>query len=258
MALKKDRGMRRILLILILILTMPFAAAAGEFTVAVSANVQFAFDELKTVFENDTGHSVKGIIGSSGKLTSQIRNGAPFDVFMSADRGYPEVLRKEGLTYNVPEVYVHGALVLWTLNDMDLSGGVQIVTDPAVKKIASATPKTAPYGQETIHILKHYDFYEKVKTKLVYGESISQTNQFITSRAADAGFTAKSVVLAPNMKDQGRWIEVDRDAYEPIAQAAVILKFAEKNNLDAAQQFYDFIFSEKARGIFQKYGYMLP
>lgn len=233
-------------------------AFAGQITVAVAANVQYTFEEIKSEFEKETGINIKTIVGSSGKFTAQIENGAPFDVFLSADMDYPMTLAKEGLTFNDPKIYAYGTLVLWTLNDMDLSSGLGVLNDPAVKKIAVAVPNTAPYGRQAVNALKHEDLYELVNKKLVYGESIAQVNQFITTQAADIGFTAKSVVLAANMKDKGHWIEVSQDAYDPIAQGAVILKHAEKEHLDEAKTFFDFLYSEKAGEIFKRYGYVLP
>ena len=258
--------MRSIVLSFLLVLFSSVCAFAGDpstslrtgLTVAVAANVQYTFEELKAEFQKETGINIKQIIGSSGKFTTQIENGAPFDVFLSADMDYPKTLEKEGLTYNSPKIYVYGTLVLWTMNNVDLSTGIKAVDDPAVKKIASASPNTAPYGRQAVNALKHHNLYGQVQNKLVYGESIAQTNQFITSKAADLGFTAKSVVLAPNMKDQGKWIEVDKDAYESIAQGVVILKYAQKEHLESAQKFFDFLFSNEAQEIFKKYGYVLP
>jgi len=233
-------------------------AFAGEITIAVAANVQYTFEELKAAFEKDTGITIKPVIGSSGKFTAQIENGAPFDVFLSADMEYPQTLQKEGLTHNSPRVYAYGTLVLWTMTDLDLSKGIEILGDSGVKKVAIASPKTAPYGRQAVNAFKHYNLYSQVQKKLVYGESIAQTNQFITTKAVDCGITAKSIVLSSNMKDQGRWIEIEKDAYEPIAQGVVVLKHAEKGNLEDAQKFFDFLFSDKAGEIFKKYGYILP
>ncbi len=217
--------------------------------------MQYPFEELKTEFEKETGIKVRPVIGSSGKFTTQIVHGAPFDIFLSADMGYPQTLEKEGLTANSPKIYAYGTLVLWTLNEVDLSKGIEAVSDASVKKIAIASPVTAPYGRQAVNVLKHYKLYGQVHNKLVYAESIAQANQFITSKAADVGLTAKSVVLAPNMKDQGRWIEIDKDAYESIAQGVVILKHAQKGNSADAQKFFDFLFSPAAQEIFRKYGY---
>jgi len=230
----------------------------ADLTVAVAANVQFTFEELQAEFQKETGITIRPVIGSSGKFVAQIENGAPFDVFLSADTEYPVTLQKEGLTYNDPKIYAYGTLVLWTMNNFDLSKGIEVVNDPAVRKISIATPATAPYGRQAVNALKHYQLYQKVHNKFVYGESVAQANQFITTKAADIGFTAKSVVLAPNMKDQGQWIEINTESYEPIAQAAVILKHAQKSNLEAAQKFFDFLYSPQAGEIFKKYGYILP
>ena len=193
-------------------------AFAGDITVAVAANVQYTFEELKAEFQKETGITVKQIIGSSGKFTTQIENGAPFDVFLSADMDYPKTLEKEGLAYNAPKIYAYGTLVLWTMNNVDLSKGMDVLRDPTVIKIAIASPNTAPYGRQAVNALKHFKIYQAVDDKLVYAESIAQVNQFIAVQVADIGFTAKSVVLAPNMLDKGKWIEVDKNAYEQIAQ----------------------------------------
>ncbi len=234
------------------------AAVFADLTVAVAANVQYTFEELKTAFEKKTGISVKAVIGSSGKFTAQIENGAPFDVFLSADMDYPITLYKEGLTVNAPKIYAYGALVIWTMTDVDLSGGIEVLADANVKKIAIASPKTAPYGRQAVNALKHYDLYAQVGKKLVYGESIAQANQFITTKAADVGITAKSVVLAPQLKDKGQWIDVPKESYEPIAQGVVILKHAERGKMDEANKLVDFISSGEAGEIFKKYGYALP
>ena len=234
------------------------ASGEKELTVAVAANVQYPFEELKSVFEKETGIMIKPAIGSSGRFTAQIENGAPFDVFLSADMEYPQTLKKEGLTTNAPRIYAYGTLVIWTMNDLELWKGMKVLGEAKVKKIAIASPQTAPYGRQAVNALKYYNLYSQVNQKLVYGESIAQTNQFISTKAADAGITAKSVVLAPGMKDQGRWVDVDKNAYEPIAQGAVILKQAEEGHLDEAKKFFDFLFSNQAGEIFKKYGYVLP
>ena len=250
--------MRAVILSFLLVVSASADAFAGDLTVAVAANVQYTFAELKTEFEKETGIMVKPVIGSSGKFTAQIENGAPFDVFLSADMSYPQTLEQEGLAYNTTKTYAYGTLVLWTMNNIDLSKNIAILGDDNVRKIAIASPNTAPYGRQAVNAFKHFNLYKQVQKKLVYGESIAQANQFIATKAADIGITAKSVVLAPNMKDQGKWIEIDKGAYEPIAQGAVILKAAENGHLPDAQKFFDFLFSAKAKEIFKKYGYVLP
>lgn len=250
---------KEILVILAFLLALPLAAFAGEITVAAAANVQFTLEDLKAEFTRQTGISVKTVTGSSGKLTAQIENGAPFDVFLSADMKYPDKLYKDGLSSQAPKVYAYGVLVLWTMENLDLSKGVNVLSDAQIQKIALANPDLAPYGRAAVNTLRFYKLYEPLQKKLVLGESISQANQFITTGAVDIGFTAESIVLASNMKGQGQWIEIDPRSYEPIAQGVVVLKYASANNHSkAARAFYDFLFSSPARAILKKYGYKLP
>jgi molybdate transport system substrate-binding protein len=231
---------------------------AATLTVAVAANVQYAFDDLKAEFKNATGHELKPVYGSSGKLTAQIMNGAPFDVLLSADMDYPVKLHEAGYATAAPKVYAYGTLVLWTLKDIDLQHWQSALAAPGIGKIAVANPKTAPYGRETMKVLVRYKLDKALKGKFVFGESISQTNQYIHSKAADAGFTAKSVVVAPELKGQGKWIEVPPDAYQPIAQGAVVLRHGQQTTPQVAQQFIDFVLSPTSRAILERNGYLLP
>lgn len=220
--------------------------------IATSANMQFAMEEIVTVFEKENNIKVELIVSSSGKLTSQIEQGAPFDVFVAANMKYPEYLYDHGYTNQAPEVYTYGQLVLWTLNDNEPS--IQGLTSDQINKIAIANPKTAPYGQASIDVLRTHKLYKEVESKLIYGESISQCNQFITTRSADIGFTAMSTVLSPNMKTTGNWIKINNDDHTPIAQGVVILK--KSNQQKEAQSFYEFIMSKTAQNILAKYGYL--
>ncbi len=185
-------------------------------TVTVATNFRFAMGELRQEFKKETGIDVTSVASSSGKMTSQIKPGVPFDVFLSANMKYPETLYREGHTTTKPKVYAYGSLVLWTLKDLDLSKGINVLSGNKVQKIAIANPKNAPYGIAAINALNYYKIYKKIKPKLVYGESISQTNLYVASETADAGLTAKSVVLSPKMKGKGKWIEIDKSAYKPI------------------------------------------
>ena len=250
--------MRKYFIVLMFVCLLPISAMAEQITVAGAANVQFTLDELKAEFTKETGIGVKTVIGSSGKLTSQIENGAPFDVFMSADVDYPKRLYKDGVTAGEPKIYAYGALVLWTFKEIDLSQGVTVLNDGMVKKVAIASPKVAPYGRQTVNAMKYYHLYPNIESKLVYGESISQVNQFITVQAVDIGFTAKSIVLSANMNNKGHWIDVDPQSYDPIAQGVVVLKYAQPKHSKEASAFYDFLFSGTAQGILKKYGYKLP
>ena len=251
--------MRRILFaFLVLIIFMPLVAFAADITVAGAANVQFALDELKAEFTKETGIGVKTVIGSSGKLTAQIENGAPFDVFLSADMKYPARVFKDGFAAREAKVYADGVLVLWTMKDLDLSRGVNTLGDVSIEKIALADPQVAPYGRQAVNALKFYKLFDLLQKKLVLGESIAQADQFITTGAASIGFTAESVVLAPNMRGKGKWVEVAANAYEPIAQGVVVLKYGQHNHPKEAEAFDNFLFSAPAQEIFKKYGYRLP
>jgi len=233
-------------------------ASADALTVAVAANAEYVFNDLAAEFKKESGHEVKPIINSSGKFVTQIINGAPYDVFLSADMEFPEKLFREGYATAAPKAYAFGALVVWTMKNLDLSTWQSALTNTAVSKIAVANPQTAPYGRETMKALSKAKLDQALASKLVFGESIAQTNQYIFSAAADVGFTAKSVVLSPELKGKGKWIDVPKDLYEPIAQGAVILKHGQETNPKLAQEFYAFLYSEKARAILERYGYLAP
>ncbi len=206
-------------------------------------------------FSMETKIQCEIIVGSSGKLSAQIKQGAPFDLFVSANMKYPEDLYKGGFTTKKPTIYAYGKLVLWTMSpSVDLS--LNYLTSDRVKHIAVANPKIAPYGIPAIEVLKNEGLYELVKEKLVFGENISQTNQFITSEVAEVGFTAKSVVLSPNMKENKNWIEMNIRSYSPIAQGVVILK-NRNDHLEDAQKFYNFLLSAEGGQILSKFGYAL-
>jgi molybdate transport system substrate-binding protein len=233
-------------------------AFAADITVAAAANMQYPLQDLQAEFTKETGIGVKDVIGASGKLTAQAENGAPFDVFLSADMKYPARLYKDGFSVDAPKVYANGVLVLWTMKGIGLTGGINVLSTSVVQKIAMANPQVAPYGREAVNALKFYKLYGSLQKELVLGESISQTNQFITTGAADIGFTAESVVLSPNMKGKGQWVAVDPKSYKPIAQGVVVLKYGKANHAQEADAFYHFLFSPAARAILKNYGYNLP
>lgn len=222
--------------------------------IATAANVQFAMDTLADIFESETGIKTNIILGSSGKLTAQILQGAPYDIFVSANMKYPAEIYKNSKASTKPQVYAHGALVLWTLKE-SIIPELASLTDDKIRRIAIANPKTAPYGSAALDLLKNKGIYEIVKHKLVYGESISQVNQFITSRTADMGFTAKSVVLSSKMKSIGYWTELDTNDYSPIEQGAIIVNTG-KPNSEHTKEFMSFILSDKAKKILSEFGYI--
>lgn len=222
-------------------------------TIATAANMQFAMESLIQAFTSETGIACETAISSSGKLTAQIEEGAPFHIFISADMKYPTRLFEKGLSTAEPKVYAYGKLVLWSRID-GLEPSIERLSDEDIHHLALANPKTAPYGEAAIEVLTHHQLLDPLAQKLVYGESISQTNQFIISKAAEMGFTAKSVVRSPQMKGKGRWVDVDPSIYSPIAQGVVIVKDSGEN-MPAARAFYDFLFSGKAQGILRDFGY---
>lgn len=221
--------------------------------VATSANMQFAMDEIVAEFEQKYDIEVDLIVSSSGKLTSQIEQGAPFDVFVAANMKYPMELFNKGYTVNEPKVYAEGKLVLWTMGDYEPF--LEMLADESITKIAIANPEIAPYGSAAVDLLKKHKLYDVVEHKLVFGESVSQTNQFITTRNADIGFTAKSAVLSPKMKGKGNWIDLNEEDYSPILQGVVIPKNAP--NMDDAVRFHDFLFSDASKEILVKFGYSI-
>lgn len=227
-----------------------------KLTVAVAANVQFAMKALKTAFEATSDTELDIIIGSSGKLTAQIIQGAPYDLLISANMKYPETLFQKGFATQAPKIYAYGSLVLWTMHDFDLVSGLSILKNNPIKKIAIANPKNAPYGEQAIQAFQHSQILHQIKTKLVYGESIAQTNQYILSKVCDVGITAKSVVLSPDLKGKGQWIDVPATTYEKIAQGVVITSYGHKQHPATAHEFYDFLFSETAQAILKMYGYI--
>ena len=245
--------MRKVILSVVLSL---ITLHAGEIKIAVAANVSYAIEPLKKAFHvmhPDT--KIEVILGSSGKLTAQIKNGAPYELFLSANMKYPEALFKEGIAVTEPLIYAQGALAYLSVKQQDFTKSMSLLTNDNINKIAIANPKTAPYGAAAVEALKNSNVYEFVKEKLVYGESISQTVTYAMT-AADIGFIAKSSLFSPQMsqfKKGINWIEVDERLYTPIDQGMVILKKGQENA--EVKDFYDFMLSKAARDILKNYGY---
>lgn len=235
------------------------AGAAEEITVAAAADLQFAFQDVAARFQKDSGHTVKLIFGSSGNFFTQIQNGAPFDLFFSADIEYPKELEAAGLA-EVGTIYPYaaGKIVLWVANEskLDLARGLQGLLDPSIKKIAIANPAHAPYGRAAVAAMQNEKLYDKLAAKFVLGENISQAASFAVSGAADAGIVALSLASAPTMKEKGRYVEIPGDEYPPIEQAAVVLKASRKK--DAARQFITFLKNPQMQKLLRSYGFAVP
>lgn len=233
--------------------------AAQEIAVAAAADLQFVMQDIGARFQSETGKSVKLIYGSSGNFAQQLQNGAPFDMFFSANLDYPKQLETAGLTEpGTIYRYAIGKIVIWVANNskLDVSSGLKALLDPSIKKIAIANPAHAPYGKAAVAAMQKEGIYDQVKGKFVLGENISQTASFVASGSADVGILALSLALSPNMKDKGRYAEVPAGDYPPIEQACVIMRSSK--NKTVAAQFQKFIQSPAIRELFQQYGFAIP
>lgn len=220
--------------------------------VAAAANTQFALTQIAKSFTDSTGIQVDLIFGASGKLTTQLIEGAPYDIFLAANMEYPLELQRRGLVVDTPKVYAHGQLVMWSADKQYIP---HLDSLNLAKNIAIANPQIAPYGLLTLQILEELNLWDQVEGAFVFGESISQVNQYIESGATQVGFTAKSIVLTPKFKEVGNWIDVPSNKYV-LRQGVVQMK--SMNHSDAHKAFMDYLFSETARTVFKNYGYILP
>jgi molybdate transport system substrate-binding protein len=230
-------------------------------SVAAAADLKFALDDILSAFHQDHPDiQVRVTYGSSGNFFAQLNNHAPFDLFFSADRDYPQRLIEQGLA--APGslfVYAVGHLVVWvpresTLNVEEL--GMQVLLDPSVRKIAIANPKHAPYGRAAEAALKAAGLYAKVQERLVYGENVTQTATWVQNGSADVGIIALSLALAPPLRVSGRYWEIPVDAYPRMEQGGVILSWAK--DPPAAKSLRDFVLAEQGRTILRRYGFFLP
>jgi molybdate transport system substrate-binding protein len=235
------------------------SAQEAEVRVAAAADLQFAMADLGQQYKNQSGNIVNVTYGSSGNFFSQILNGAPFDLFFSADVDYPRQLVIATLA-NPATFYKYalGRIVIWVPPGSKIDIAQQkwnALLDPSVQKIAIANPEHAPYGRAAVAAMHKAGVYEKVKAKLVLGENISQAAQFVQSGNAQIGIVALSLALSPAMKSGERW-EIPADAHPPIEQGAILLSDAK--NKDAARAFLEFVKSESAVATLAKYGFALP
>jgi molybdate transport system substrate-binding protein len=235
--------------------------ANRSIAVAAASDLRFAMDELVREFHQARPEmEVKVSYGSSGNFFAQLQNRAPFDIYFSADVSYPRQLEEAGLIQEGSLfVYAVGHIVVWTLRSSALdveNRGLQALQDPGVRHIAIANPKHAPYGQAAEAALRSLGLYEKVRDKLVFGDNVAQTLQFIQSGAADAGIVALSLALAPEVRGSGKYWQVPLDAYPRLEQGGGILTHA--RNAAGAQVFRDFVLSPQGKDILRGYGFFLP
>lgn len=239
-----------------LVLAQQTSGAAEPLTVAVASDLKFAMGELAAAFEkNNPGSRVDVVSGSSGKFYQQIANGAPFDLFFSADIEYPRKLKEAGFTASEVKPYALGRLVLWSAKG-DVEGGLSVLVGERFAKVAIANPQHAPYGKCAQASLEYYGLLDKVGPKLVYGENVSQAAQFAQAGVADAAIIALSLATAPAMKGKGSYTLIDERSHPVLEQGYVVLKRAKAN--PDAEKFSVFVASVEARKIFRDYGFRLP
>ena len=227
--------------------------------VAAAADLQYALADLVKEYNAKAPNAQVSVsYGSSGKFFAQLQNGAPFDVFLSADIEYPQKLEAAGLTTDKIFSYAVGRVVLWApkTTPVDVKKlGIKTLLEPSVKKIAIANPEHAPYGRAAVAALKGLGVYDQVESKFVYGENIAQTAQFVQSGAADVGLVALALAVSPQMSNAGSYWEIPLSAYPKMEQAGVILKSTQ--HLEAARAFRDFLFSPHGVEVLKNYGFSL-
>jgi len=238
----------------------PFSSAQQpQLNVAAASDLKFALTDLAAIYEKQSGVHLNLTFGSSGNFFAQVQNGAPFDIFFSADSDYPRKLNEAGLVLpNSADSYAVGKLALWVPSNSKLApekSGWQSLLDPTVQKIAIANPDHAPYGRAALEALKNSGFYEKIKSKLVFGENISQAAQFVQSGNAEIGILASSITSSPTFTSGHSWI-IPQNQYTPLLQSFVVLKSS--SHQDAALAFLAYVKSPAAQAIFEKYGFAKP
>ena len=232
-------------------------AFAEKITVAAAADLKFAMDEIAVAFKKaNPADEVDVIYGSSGKFHTQIRQGAPYDLFFSADIEYPRELAKAGLTASPVVPYAVGRIVLWSPAFDGSKLTLESLADAKFKRIAMANPKHAPYGKRAEEALRASGVWGKVESRLVFGENIAHTAQFVQTGNAEVGILALSLVLSPELADKGSYYLIPEKLHQPLEQGFVITKRAEGNAL--AKRFADYMNSPSARNLMTRYGFALP
>lgn len=244
---------------LILLCAVAVPLRSQEITVAAAADLHSSLDEIAAQFQSSHAGEVKVVYGASGNLFQQLQNGAPFDIFLSANADYPKKLEADGLTLSGTYYeYARGKIVLLVpaTSTLDLKRGIKVLLDHSIKKIAIADPGRAPYGQAAVAALKSQNLYETVSPKLVTGENISQAASFVLSGGADIGIISMSLAISPSSKSQARFVEIPANEYPPIQQACVILKSSKEQKL--ARAFEAYLQGTEASKTLQRYGFDVP
>lgn len=228
--------------------------------VAAASDLRFAFEELRGVFPAaHPGIVIEPTYGSSGSFAAQITNGAPFDLFLSADRVYIDRLIAAGRAMAADSfAYARGSLVLWLPNTspLDLAKGLEVLADPRIKRVAVANPTHAPYGRAAVEALRLARLHDVVKPKFVLGENVAQAAQFLETGAADAGLIARSLALAPALQIAGRYFELAAEDYTPLEQVGVVLSAA--SDRDAALMVKELIVGPAGQAVLREHGFAPP
>ena len=221
--------------------------------IAAASSLQYPLQDIVEAFEEEYGHPWELITTSSGKLSAQIVEGAPYDIFYAANPDYIKSIVDSDRGYDALEICT-GPVVLWSADDkIELT--LNSLTDLAVNKIALPNPKIAPYGEAAIQVIENSGLLDKISDKLVFGESVSQTNQFIITKAVQVGFTSKSVVLSEQVKDVGKWIELDTSLYDAIRISRVFL--GDRESDDVISKFDAFVRTGTGKEIMERYGFQM-
>jgi molybdate transport system substrate-binding protein len=224
--------------------------------VAAASNLRYILEDIKMHYQKlNPKINIEVSLGGSGALTQQILNGAPFDFFMAADASFPQKLKAEGYTTGDIKFYGSGKLVLWS-NSLDVSKGMSVLNEKKVTRIALAKPEIAPFGKAAVQCLNFYRLYDALQSKIIYADNVSQAAQFARTGNADAAFIAYSLVLGPELKNQGTFFVPDPKSYKPVEQACVILKHSRGN--PETLKFMNFILSDACKSLFEQYGFLVP
>jgi molybdate transport system substrate-binding protein len=248
----------RIGFLLLFLMSVHCYASAQKLRIAVAANAQGLIRKLQADFKKQTGIETEAIIGASGKLTAQIMNGAPYDLFLSADTEFPDKLFAAGYGLKKPKIYALGSLIVCITTEGDIKNWQTLIASEQVKKVAIANPKTAPYGKAAQESLKFYQLESKIAPKLVFAESISQVNTYLQTAVVGIGFTTEAFLYENSDKAKLKWFRVDPGSYAKIEQAVILLSNANKTGLEKATKFYNYLSSPSARKIIGANGYHLP
>lgn len=251
--------MKKILPVLLFcsLLLVTTSAQAEKITVAAAADLKFAMDEIVTEFKKaGPTNEIEVIYGSSGKFHTQIQQGAPYDLYFSADIAFPRELAKNGFAASEVTPYAFGRIVLWSESLDATKMNMESLTDSAITRIAIANPKHAPYGKRAEEALRSANLWDKVEAKLVYGENIAHTAQFVQTGNAQIGIIALSLAVNPQLADKGGYWLIPDNLHEPLEQGYIITKRSAENAL--AKRFADYMGSRDARAVMTKYGFVLP